>query len=180
MTDAATAGGPTLTSTSRPGWGPFVLVGVLMLVSLGVGAAASLAVEGVRESRTALLVLAGVAVAEVVLMWWLHRHSTVTLTADARGITLHTMRFVRSTIPWQEVDSIAVGLRGPSLEIGWRMYGGGRVAYAAGPETITLTTTRTRGHRPAALQGHRLAREYLVSVSEAEAVVARLQQMRPR
>lgn len=180
MTDSSSAPSPVLTSTSRPSLGAFVLVGALLLFTLVIGAVAATAVEGAQERRTALLVLAGVAVFDIVLMWWLHRHSTVTLTAGARGITLQTMQFVRTTIPWQEVESVAVGLRGPSLELGWRMYGGGRVAYAAGPETITVTTTRRRGHRPVALQGHRLAREYLISVSEAEAVAARLQAMRPR
>lgn len=165
-------------STSRPGTGTFVLIAALMGVSLIAGAVAALSVEpDTPQRRTVLLVLLGIAVCEAALLWWLHRYATVTLTADTRGITLHTMQFIRSTIPWQEVDAVTVGLKGPSLEAGWRMYGGGRVGYAAGPETITIRTTRTRSHRPVALEGHRLAREYMVSVDDAARVAQRLQAM---
>lgn len=168
-------------STSRPGIGMFVFVGALSAFSLLVGLSAALAAgsQG-SELRMLLLVLGGIAVVEAALLWWLHRYCTVTLTADARGITLHTMQFITTTIPWTEVASVAVGLKGPSLEAGWRMYGGGRVAYAAGPETITITTTRAEGARPVSLQGRRLAQEYLISVDDARAVTARLQQMGPR
>src|SRR5699024_6859048 len=88
---------------------------------------------------------------------------------------------ISTHIPWEAISRITVAPAGGGVQLGWRLFGGGRVGYLAGEEAVHITTDaefRSRLARGETQYPPRqLAVEYWLSVPQAEAVAAKLTQL---
>lgn len=114
---------------------------------------------------------------------WLVSVAVVRVEADLEnGIRVSTMQFFNLSLPWEAVESIKEGMTGGAMDVGYKRWGGGRVGFLAGSQTIIITVSEAyRGKQltPAG-KTQRVAQEYFISVPESSAVSAKLKELRAR
>lgn len=109
---------------------------------------------------------------------WCVRVSRVSMTADASGIHLSTMKWIHTRIPWEATADIRPDSTGSGLHLGWKILGGGTIGYLAGKEALMIEigdgARRRQGDQGAAEPPRKLPRRYLVSVPQSDLVSLKL------
>lgn len=108
----------------------------------------------------------------------------VHLEADAdNGLTVSVGHLITRRIPWAAITSVEEAPRGGSIDVGWKMMGGGRVGYLAGAETILVKISPE--FRKAARAGEvrlegssRLAEWYYISAPDSGRIASQLETFR--
>lgn len=116
--------------------------------------------------------MAGLLVLCALFLLWCIKASRVSMMADASGIHLHTLTWVRTSIPWERVASVRSDSTGSGLNLGWKMLGGGTIGYLAGKGAVMIEISDGE-------KSHNLARRYLVSVPEPDLITLKLRELSP-
>lgn len=128
-------------------------------------------------------VMAVILALSALFVLWCILASRVSMTADSAGIHLHTLTWVRTSIPWDVVADINPDSTGSGLQLGWKLLGGGTIGYLAGTEAVMIEIDDDAARRLSQAVGpeaqpRRLARRYLVSVPRPDLVSLKLRELR--